>query len=188
MMWRLTRMCLGANPIFFRSEQCIAAKNLSTKPFREMPGPSALTNIFKSMRGMDYFHHDIVEAFELYGPVYLYRLPGFKMVFACDPKDIEHVFRNEGNPAMRGVDSLFSKYFVSKGLKEGISGNDDYSWYVHRSTTAPNMLLPRQNKGYIPGMKLFTFIIKLWGLGLHISSCRIGTVPVYGSYEMCACT
>lgn len=164
MMWRSTRLSLGANRVLFRAEQtCIGiqAKNVSAKPrakpFREMPGSSILANVFKyTYRSMDYFHLDIVEGFEKYGPVYKFLLPGFKLVFICDPKDIEHVFRNEDSPANRGVDSSFAKYFVSKGMKEGISGADD-SWYAHRSTTAPNMLLPRRNKGYVPGKKLFDF-------------------------------
>ena len=164
MMWRVaprtTLSALAAKyRTLLRAEQCIGteAKNLGSKPFREMPGPSTAVNVLKYIfRGMDYFHLDIVEGFEKYGPVFNYRQPGFQMVFICDPNDIEHVFRNEDNPANRGVDSSFSKYFVSKGLKEGISGADD-SWYAHRSTTAPNMLLPRRNKGYVPGRKLFDF-------------------------------
>ena len=116
-----------------------------------MPGPSVLENIIKyTGRSMDNFHLDMVEGFEKYGPVYKFHLPGFKMVCASDPKDIEHVFRNDDIPAMRGIDSSFGRYFTYKGMKEGISG-DDESWYKHRSTTAPNMLQAHQNKGYIPG-------------------------------------
>ncbi len=103
---------------------------------------------------MDHFHHDIVEYFEQYGPVYKFVLPGFKMVFICDPKDIEHVFRNEDRPPRRGIRSSFAQYFASKGMKEGITG-DDESWYSHRSITAPNMLLPHKSQGYIPGKELF---------------------------------
>jgi hypothetical protein len=119
-----------------------------------MPGPSSLANIIKySGRSMDNFHRDIVDGFDKYGPLYKFILPGFKMVLTCDPKHIEHVFRNEDNPAMRGIDSSFAKYFASKGMKEGISGEDE-SWYTHRSTTAPNMLQPHRNQGYLPGKEL----------------------------------
>ena len=155
MMWRSTRLPLGlSRRILFRTQRsCIEpqTKNLSAKPFREMPGPSMLANVIKySRQSMDNFHRDIVEGFEKYGPVYKFVLPGFKMVLIGDPKDTEHVFRNDNRLPNRGLNSSFAKYFVLKGMKEGILG-DDESWYSHRSTAAPNMLLPHQNKGYLPG-------------------------------------
>lgn len=155
-MWQRNRIVSCTYGFFSlggRLFSSLPTKSINVKPCRDIPGSSMLSNMIKysGRQSLDKFQEDIQQLFDKYGSIFQFNMPGLKMIFVSHPEDIEHVFRNEDEFPLRGVHSSFATYFKSKGLKEGISGDDD-SWKHHRSCTAPNMMLPRQNQGYMSGI------------------------------------
>ena len=77
--------------------------SIAAMPLRDMPGPPVLANLARYAREGFRNHHTIIEKlFEQYGPTFQFAMPGKKVVYVCDPDDVERVFRAEGYPSSRG--------------------------------------------------------------------------------------
>ena len=112
-------------------------------PFNAIPGPTVLENIVRFTRGG---FRDLAvfleKNFKRHGPIFKYVMPGVKVVYVCDPDDIERVYRNEGYPSNRGEILTAASYSREKGIPPGLVGEDFESWYAQRSAVAPKLLRP----------------------------------------------
>ncbi len=121
-------------------------------PFNAIPGPTMLENIVRFTRGgFRDFAVFLEKNFKRHGPIFKYVMPGVKVVYVCDPDDIERVYRNEGYPSNRGEILTSASYYREKGLPKGLNGGDE-SWYVQRSAVAPKLLRPRELRPFFGEM------------------------------------
>ncbi len=122
-------------------------------PFNAIPGPTMLENIVRFTRGGFRDLAVLLEKnFKRHGPIFKYVMPGVKVVYVCDPDDIERVYRNEGYPSNRGEILTAASYSREKGIPPGLVGEDFESWYSQRSAVAPKLLRPPEIRPFFGEM------------------------------------
>lgn len=153
--WRLQNQWSRLRSLTSVSKQSPKQPNpsIAAMPLRDMPGPPVLANLARYTREGFRNHHTVIEKlFEQYGPTFQFAMPGKKVVYVCDPDDVERVFRAEGYPSSRGDLLMLATYHEqAKGLLRSFNG-DDESWHVHRSAVAPKLLLRGVLKPFFPDL------------------------------------
>ncbi|XP_059155785.1 probable cytochrome P450 12e1, mitochondrial [Physella acuta] len=115
---------------------------LEVRPFEEIPGPRGPYQwpvigtllLFKpfSQYTAETVHKMVDAMFQRYGPVVKLQL-GKQVIMACDPKDIETVFRNEGKFPHRPPFSLEKVFAERNNLTRSLTMAQGEDWYTYRA-------------------------------------------------------
>ncbi|KAG4080699.1 hypothetical protein HA402_013229 [Bradysia odoriphaga] len=135
----------------------------NAKPFSSLPGPSKFELLRSFLPGGKYHNLHFFEMnkalYKDYGTIF--KFPGLfgkpDKIFTFDPKDMETVFRNEGQwPVRQGIDTF--DYYRKKVRPDiftkgsGLVSDHGEPWAKLRSAANPIMMKPKVVKAYIPGI------------------------------------
>ncbi|XP_059176960.1 probable cytochrome P450 12a5, mitochondrial [Physella acuta] len=153
-VFRVIPNVIKSQPIRWTSVASSANKD-EVKPFEEIPGPKGLYNV-PFIGSVFHFNpfgnftpqtlHKLIDSLhEKYGPVVRVQL-GRKCVLLEDIKDIETVFRNDGNYPMKPGLDIFTIVYERNGFKKALNQVHGEEWYALR--TPANKKLMKADSAY----------------------------------------
>ncbi|XP_077977218.1 1,25-dihydroxyvitamin D(3) 24-hydroxylase, mitochondrial-like [Glandiceps talaboti] len=127
----------------------------NVKPFKEVPGLELgffrsiiLSAIMIAKGSMKKPWSMMAEARQGFGPIWKQRLGDNVIVTLSDPKDVEHVLRNEGKYPMRMLTEPWTLYRDYRGYSYGVLLKEGADWHRHRSTLSKRMMRPKEVLSY----------------------------------------
>ncbi|KAM8934040.1 sterol 26-hydroxylase, mitochondrial-like [Pelodytes ibericus] len=124
------------------------------KTFEDLPGPSALQNIYwYFLRGYLLHTHELqLIQSKQYGPLYKSVLGKFKMVTIADPEILQVTLRQEGKYPLRNEYDLWRTHRQQRNLPYGPFTELGHKWHTLRTILNKRMLKPTEAMSYSGGI------------------------------------
>ncbi|XP_066263849.1 probable cytochrome P450 CYP44 isoform X1 [Branchiostoma lanceolatum] len=158
--WTIWKTCLGQNGRRGASTATSTKQTAQDRPVRrfdEIPGPKGLPFIGTALDYSPFGRFPIktkmanstIERYKKYGKIYRENLGPREMVFVCDPKDIETVFRNDGQYPERPVSDFIVTYRQLKKKPIGLAQLNGEEWFRVRSSVNKDLMRPKAVGAYV---------------------------------------